>query len=135
MSESTIQNTTNEVTEVQPETVKESTRNLGRTVSPAVDIYEINQSLIVKADLPGLSNEQVEVNVDQNILTISGSPSVEEKPFSYQEFSIPGYYRQFKLGETIDQEKIEAKYAHGVLTLKLPFAEAAKPKQIQVNVG
>ena len=137
MPETTVQNTNHEVVESTPQSVavQEETRRHENVVSPAVDIYEVPNALIVKADLPGLRTEDISVNVEQNVLTISGKAPRQEAEYTYREFEIPGYYRQFKLGEKIDQNNIQAEYTNGVLTLHLAFAESAKPRQIKVNVG
>jgi len=104
---------------------------------PPVDIYEEKEGLVVTADLPGVSQEQIKIQVDQNVLTIRAdvAESNDNQELTYREYQLRSYYRQFKLGESIDQTKIQAKYENGVLTLGLPFAEESKPKQIQVNVA
>lgn len=136
MSECTIQNTTNTEIAEQPKTVNAETQQELPVVTPQVDLYEVENGLVLKADLPGLSSNEIQINVEQNILTISGKPeATNNAEYDYQEYTVPQYFRQFKLAETIDQESIQASYEHGVLTLNLKIAERAKPKKIAVNVG
>lgn len=113
-----------------------ATREETRYQIPPVDIFETNGGLTVMADLPGVEKDKIDVRVDQNILTIQGR--TEPKPLGdsvYNEFALLDYFRQFQLNEAVDQSKITAEYKHGVLTIQLPKAEKAKPKQIAVNVA
>lgn len=114
----------------------ESTRNVP-LYSPAVDIYESAAALVLIADMPGVSSENVSIDVHDNQLTIRGTVPTEEateRPL-LQEYGVGDYFRQFTLGKTIDQTKIEASMKDGVLTLTLPKADAAKPKKITVAAG
>lgn len=117
---------------VQPE----ETRTRGRYVAPPVDIYEVSDGLVVTADVPGITQEQIEVRVDNHILTIRGQVSepVGADP-SYREYELVNYFRQFELSDTVDEGKITADLKHGVLTLTLPKAEEAKPRKIAVSAG
>ena len=111
------------------------TREESRTLLPAVDIFELNGGLAVVVDLPGVAKENVEVHVEDDILTIKGKPTpggAAER--TYTEFELAPYFRQFQLGEQVDQEKIHADAKYGVLTIHLPKVEKAKPKKISVNV-
>jgi len=114
----------------------ESTRNVP-LYSPAVDIYESAAALVLIADMPGVSSENVSIDVHDNQLTIRGTvPAEEEKERPLlREYGVGDYFRQFTLGKTIDQTKIEAAMKDGVLTLTLPKADAAKPKKIHVTAG
>jgi HSP20 family molecular chaperone IbpA len=117
---------------VQPEV----TRTRERYVAPPVDIYEVADGLVVTADVPGVTQEQLEVRVDNHILTIHGK--VSENPItdtSYREYELVSYFRQFELSENVNESKITADLRHGVLTLNLPKAEEAKPRKISVAVG
>jgi len=115
---------------------KEGTRAQERYVVPPVDIYETQDGLVLMADLPGVAKEALGVRVEDNLLTIQGRPS-HGAPGSpvHREFELVNYFRQFELSEKVDQARIEATLKHGVLTLNLPTAEKAKPRQIQVSVG
>lgn len=102
--------------------------------TPAVDIYEQEGGLTLVADMPGVSNKDLNIDVDKRVLTLEGAASVNHcGERLYREFSPTGYYRQFHLPEHIDLEKIDAEMKNGVLTLRLPKAEAALPKRIEVK--
>jgi HSP20 family molecular chaperone IbpA len=112
-----------------------STREEGRTLSPPVDIFENADGLVVVADLPGVSKADVDIRVDKDVLTIKGRPqSVLTTNPEYREYELLGFFRQFTLGEVVDQNRIKAEMKHGVLMVNLPKKEQAKPKQIKVDV-
>lgn len=113
--------------------VKESTRDQ-HFISPAVDIFETEDVLTLIADLPGVNRENLEIDVDQGILSIRATTGNGIKGDAlYREFRPSGYYRQFRLLEDFDAAKADAELKNGVLTLALPKAEAAKPKKIAVK--
>jgi HSP20 family protein len=114
---------------------KERTRAEERYIQPAVDIYEKPDSLVLLADLPGVSPNHLDVGLEDNILTIKAKAkhAVEAEPI-YQEFQLVNFFRQFELSEEVDRERISARLNHGVLMLELPKAEKAKPRQIPVRV-
>ena len=114
---------------------KEQTRQEERYLSPPVDIFDTAEGLTVVADLPGVEKNDLDVGVHDNILTIKGKPKhiIQGTPIS-REYSLMNFYRQFQLGEEVDQEKITADLTQGVLTLHLPKAEKAKPKKIKINI-
>jgi len=113
-----------------------STREPERYLVPAVDIYETKAGLKLVADMPGVGKEGLHVRVDNGVLTIEGKPSFEAPAVAtHEEFSLQSYFRQFQLNEEVDQDRIQADYRHGVLSLTLPRAEKAKPKQIPVKLG
>jgi HSP20 family molecular chaperone IbpA len=114
----------------------EETRTRDRHISPAVDIYETPEGLVLMADLPGVDQENLEIHSDNNILTIWGvsRPAVHGE-LVCREYELVNFFRRFELGEKIDQGKITAEFKHGVLTLNLPKAEAAKARQINVKVA
>lgn len=115
---------------------QEITRAPEQYLTPAVDIYENGDGLTVVADLPGVAREGLDVRVQEGVLTIQGRAQHPAKGnLVYQEFPLPGYFRQFQLADTVDAAGITAELKHGVLTLFLPRAERAKPKQIEVKVG
>lgn len=115
---------------------REGTRSQERYVTPPVDIYENGDGLVVKADLPGVAKENLDVRVENNLLTIRGKP-VHVAPGDpvYREYELVNFFRQFELNERVDQSKISADLKHGVLTLKLPKAEETKPRKIDVRVN
>jgi len=107
--------------------------------APAVDIYEGEHELVVKADLPGINPEELDIRVENNILTIRGErkfeKKVDEKNYLRVERAYGSFARSFSLANTVNTEAIKANYKDGVLTLSIPKREEAKPKQIKVNVG
>jgi len=109
------------------------------TWAPSVDIYEGEHELVVKADLPDIKPEELDIRVENNILTIRGErkfeKKVDEKNYLRVERSYGAFARSFSLANTVNTEAIKADYKDGVLTLSIPKREEAKPKQIKVNVG
>jgi HSP20 family protein len=105
--------------------------------SPAVDIYETDDALILKAELPGFSKEEVNIEIKDNTLMLTGSrkreAEVKEENYHRMERSFGGFQRSFLLPATIDQEKVTAAYKDGVLELRLPKAESAKPRRIAIS--
>ncbi len=115
---------------------QEATRAQEEYVRPPVDIYETPDGLAVVADLPGVRKDDLKIEVKDEILTIQARP--QQRPAGdviYREFNSPAFFRQFQLSDAVDAAKISAEFKHGVLTLQLPKAEAAKPRQIEVKVG
>ena len=103
---------------------------------PAVDIFETAEAVNVLAELPGVSRDGVEVELENEILTIRGIMSPREgegETVLLQEFEPGHYLRKFTVAETIDQEKIQATMADGVLTLVLPKMVPVKPRRIEVR--
>lgn len=107
--------------------------------APSVDIYENEHELIVKADLPGIDPKDLDIRVENNILTIRGERKFEEKVNDNNSLRVERAYgsfsRSFALSNTVNSEAIKADYQNGVLTLTVPKREEAKPKQIKVNVS
>ncbi len=115
---------------------REITRARERHLRPPVDIYETSEGLVLVADLPGVTKETLRVDVDGDLLTISGKAGhIAPGDAIYREYELANFYRQFELGDEVDRDKITAELKQGVLTLKLPKAERVKPKQIEVKVG
>ena len=108
------------------------------TWAPAVDIYETEHELVVKADLPDVKPEDLDIRVENNILTIRGERKFEMKVnqdnYLRVERSYGSFSRSFSLANTVNIEAIKADYKDGVLTLSIPKREEAKPKQIKVQV-
>jgi HSP20 family protein len=117
-------------------TGREGTRAQDRYVLPPVDIYETSESLVLMADLPGVSKEDLDLRVDNNVLTLQGKPShAASGEAIYREYELVNFFRQFELSEQVDQENIAADFKQGVLTLHLPKVEKPKPRQIEVKVS
>lgn len=113
----------------------EETRTSERHITPAVDIYETSEGLVLMADLPGVDQKNLEIGLDNNVLTIRGvSHHAAPGTLVSREYELVNFFRRFELGEKIDQGKITAELKHGVLALQLPKAEAAKARQIHINV-
>ena len=115
---------------------REETRAPERFLRPAVNITEEESGLVLTADLPGASKQALDIHVEKGILTIN-APVSKEMPGRpiYSEFEWAPYYRQFQIPDLIDQAAVKAEFSNGVLTLRLPKAEAAKPRRIEVSVA
>jgi len=107
--------------------------------APAADIYETEHELVVKADLPEIDPKDLDIRVENNILTIRGErkfeKKVNEENYLRVERAYGAFSRSFSLANTVNAEAIKADYQNGVLTLTIPKREEAKPKQIKVSVG
>jgi len=106
-----------------------------RSISPAVDIFKDKYRLVMLIDMPGVSKDGIKVGIDNGIITISGQANIPQAGDArYWEFSPCHYQRSFELSPDVDQEKIEADYKQGVLSIYMPKKEKAKPKEVKVNV-
>jgi len=107
--------------------------------APAVDIFETEHELVVKADLPDVDSNDLDIRVENNILSIRGERKFEKKvsedKYLRVERAYGSFSRSFSLANTVNPEVIKADYSNGVLTLTIPKREEAKPKQIKINVG
>jgi len=103
---------------------------------PTVDIFETPTEIVVKADLPGVTPEGLDVDVKDDTLTITGSvsPVPGNRKLVYREYDVGGFTRQFRLGQVVDQSKISARLANGLLTVSLPKVEKAKPRKIAITM-
>ena len=111
----------------------------GRGWVPAVDIYETDEhEVVLKAELPDLKREDINVTFENNVLTLKGERKIENvtkrENFQRVERQYGSFSRSFTLPATVDASRISAAYKDGVLTIRLPQREEAKPKQIAVNV-
>ncbi|HSR12212.1 MAG TPA: Hsp20/alpha crystallin family protein [Thermodesulfobacteriota bacterium] len=110
----------------------------GPVFIPAVDILESQDEVMILADMPGVDGKNVNVDLENNVLTIRGAvspPGDDKEAPVYREFNWGDYFRQFAMTEIVDQEKIGAKMENGVLRLTLPKREKAKPRKIQVSAS
>ena len=108
----------------------------GQVFSPLVDIFEDDQTLTIVADMPGVPSENVSIDLKEDVLTLSGVPSLsvpDEDEVVVQEFKTGKFLRQFTLSEVIDQANIKATLNHGVLRVTLPKVGPAKPRKIQIS--
>src|SRR5579864_2610000 len=106
--------------------------------APSVDIYETENELVVKADLPEVNPQDLDIRVENNVLTIRGErkfdKKVNEDNYLRIERAYGSFSRSFSLATSVKSDAIKADYQNGVLTLSIPKREEAKPKQIKVNV-
>jgi HSP20 family protein len=110
----------------------------GRVFVPAVDIFETPETLVLVADMPGVSGDKVTLDLKENYLTVYGTvspPLGAGETMVDQEYYIGDFQRDFQLGSLIDQSKIEATMKDGVLRLVMHKVEKAKPRKIEVKVG
>ena len=110
----------------------------GRVFTPLVDIFEDNEALTIVADMPGVPSENVSIDLQEDVLTLTGTPSVatpEKEEFVLQEFDTGKYFRQFRVSEVIDQANVKAKLDQGVLRVTLPKIGPAKPLKITITEG
>ena len=103
-------------------------------IVPPVDIYEENHVYTLKADLPGVTKENLDIAFENGELTILGKVQPREEEPGYAEFTVSDYKRTFTVSDEIDSSKITAALENGVLTLTLPKSEKAKPRQIEITV-
>ena len=110
-----------------------------RPWSPAVDILETENELVLKADVPGLEMKDIDIQVENGTLTVKGERKFEKdeknKGFHRMERSYGSFVRYFTLPDTVDTENVKAEYKAGVLSISLPKKEIAKPKAIKVQVS
>ena len=106
------------------------------TFIPRSDIYETDDNVVVTVDMPGASQDTINITLEKNILTITGN-STHGNPdgfaLAFAEYEVGDYERSFRLTDQINQDAIEALYKDGVLKLTLPKAEAAKARKISVK--
>src|SRR5207248_11361489 len=104
--------------------------------APAADIYETENDLVLQLDLPGVDPKQIDVRVENNVLTIRGERrfdgKVERENFHRVERAYGTFSRSFTLAMAVDSDRIQANYRNGVLSITLPKTEQAKPKRIQI---
>jgi HSP20 family protein len=107
--------------------------------APAVDIYETEHDLVIKTDLPDIDPKDLDIQIQNNILTIRGErkfeKNVKEENYLRIERAYGSFSRSFSLANTVNSEAIKAGYNNGVLTLSIPKREEAKPKQVKVTVA
>jgi HSP20 family protein len=107
---------------------------------PPVDIYQSgDHELVVKAELPGMAREDIDINIENFVLTVKGekklASDVQEDAFHHVERRNGKFSRSFSLPQTVDSAKAAAEYKDGVLTIRLPLREEAKLRQIKVEVA
>jgi len=105
---------------------------------PAVDIFDTDNAIVIKAELPGIKKDNVSIDVKGNVLTIKGERSfdkeIKEENYYRKERSFGKFQRSFTLPEAVNPEAIKANFKNGVLEIEVPKPEEKKPKQISINV-
>jgi HSP20 family protein len=106
----------------------------------SIDVVRKPEEIVVKASLPGIKPDDIDITVEDNLLTLKAQRSEEfqtgeDTAYLIRERTSGSYYRALRLPDTVDVDKINSNYEHGVLTITLPKMEEKKPKQIKVNVG
>jgi HSP20 family protein len=106
---------------------------------PAVDIYEDSKKVVLKLEVPGIDEKELDIRVENNTLTVKGERKFEkeekEENFHHIERRYGSFYRAFTLPTTVDSEHVNASYNAGILKLELSKKPEAQPKQIKVNIG
>ena len=107
--------------------------------SPALDVFDEKDHFVVNAELPGMKKEEIELSFEDGVLSISGERKQSREKTVGETYRSERYFGKFQRSVTlqtaVDSSKISASYKDGVLSVTLPKSEAAKPKQIQVNVA
>lgn len=109
-----------------------------RIFSPAVDIIERKDDIVVVADIPGVDDKTIDITLEKNVLTLYGRVEADipkKHTLCLSEYGIGDYQRVFTLADEVNREKIEATVKNGVLTILLPKAEIVKTKKISVRAG
>ncbi len=108
-----------------------------RNWNPVVDIYDNDENIIIKAELPGIDKKDISIDVKESVLTLKGERStaneVKEEKYYRRERFFGKFERAFTLPEDVDPEKIQANYTDGVLEIKIPKPETKEPKKITVH--
>jgi len=113
-----------------------ATREESRYLAPPVDIYETDDALVVVADVPGAQRDDIDVTVENGILTLEArTRHADPEDVVWREFDLAPYHRRFRLNDAVDPERIRAELKHGVLRVHLPKAERLRPRRIDVQIG
>jgi HSP20 family protein len=116
-----------------------SLQETARTWTPAVDILEKDGNLILRAELPGINEKEIDLKLEGNVLTLRGERKLEDEQESNNYHRIERFYgafsRSFTLPETVDRDQIKADYKSGVLTVTIPQRPEVKPREIPVSVN
>jgi HSP20 family protein len=116
----------------------ESARRAETALIPPVDVIEDATGITLRADLPGVPKDKLSLHVDADTLTIEGEVSLatpEKMEASYAEVNVPRFRRVFTLSKELDGGKVSAELKHGVLQLRIPKAEHAQPRRIEIKVS
>ncbi len=122
----------------EKQTVAQESTRPGPVFRPDVDIVERTDDFLVRADMPGVDGSQVEVRLEEGVLSIDATPSVKPDPAwtpVYAEYRIGGWHRRFSLPDRIDGERIRAEMKDGVLEVVLPKLEKHRPRRVEVRAA
>ena len=138
MNDTTNVTRNEQVARTDAATRNESAQRGDTALIPPVDVIEDSTGITLRADLPGVPKDKLSLHVEADTLTIEGElslPTLEGMEASYAEVSVPRFRRAFTLSKELDTAKVSADFKHGVLTLRIPKAEHAQPRKIQINVA
>jgi len=130
--------TRNEASRTDAATRNEAGQRSDAALMPPVDVIEDSAGITLRADLPGVPKEKLKLQVEAGTLTIEGEVSIampEGMEATYAEVSVPRFRRVFTLSKELDTGKVSAEFKHGVLSLRIPKAEHAQPRRIDIKVS
>ena len=130
--------TRNEASRTDAATRNEAAQRSDAALMPPVDVIEDSAGITLRADLPGVPKEKLKLQVEAGTLTIEGEVSIampEGMEATYAEVSVPRFRRVFTLSKELDTGKVSAEFKHGVLSLRIPKAEHAQPRRIDIKVS
>jgi len=131
----------NEMTETpknQQVSRTDAPQHSGEALMPPVDVFEDSTGITLRADLPGVPKDGLKLQVEAGTLTIEGEVSIpmsENMEATYTEIGVPRFRRAFTLSKELDTSKVSADFKHGVLRLRIPKAEHAQARRIEINVS
>jgi len=106
--------------------------------SPSVDVYREGDNFVLKSELPGLTKDDIDISIQDNIVTLKGTKKeekeVKEENYYHSERTFGTFERSFELPSNIDRSKVNATFKYGILNVTLPVSEESKPKQIKINI-
>jgi len=138
MNDTTAVTRNERVSRTDAPTRNESGQRADMALIPPVDVIEDSTGITLRADLPGVPKDKLNLQVEADTLTIEGEvgiPMPEGMEASYAEVSVPRFRRVFTLSKELDSGKVSAEFKHGVLNLRIPKAEHAQPRRIQIKVA
>ena len=130
--------TRNEASRTDAATRNEAGQRSDAALMPPVDVIEDSAGITLRADLPGVPKEKLKLQVEAGTLTIEGDVSIampESIEATYAEVDVPRFRRVFTLSKELDTGKVSAEFKHGVLSLRIPKAEHAQPRRIDIKVS
>jgi len=130
--------TRNEASRTDAATRNEAGQRSDAALMPPVDVIEDSAGITLRADLPGVPKDKLKLQVEAGTLTIEGEVSIampEGMEATYAEVSVPRFRRVFTLSKELDTGKVSAEFKHGVLSLRIPKAEHAQPRRIDIKVS